>query len=82
MVAQLAGSLVLLIVAGLFVRSLGKAQQLYLGFDPYHVLISLWTLKVGYDQTRGEEFFRQVDQRIRAIPGVVSWPKLLSLPWA
>src|SRR5205823_3299654 len=30
--AQLAGSVLLLIVAGLFNRSLGKAQQLYLGF--------------------------------------------------
>src|SRR6202022_4276431 len=36
--AQLAGSLMVLIVAGLFVRSLQHAQQMYLGFDPDHVL--------------------------------------------
>ncbi len=80
-VAQLAGSLVLLIVAGLFVRSLNKAQQLYLGFDPDHVLnFSLDVQQVGYDQTRGEEFFRQLDQRIRAIPGVVSVAQAFVIP--
>ncbi|MGH9682719.1 MAG: hypothetical protein ACRD4S_03790 [Candidatus Acidiferrales bacterium] len=38
MAAQVAGSLLLLIVAGLFVRNLGKAQKMYLGFNPDHVL--------------------------------------------
>ena len=80
-VAQLAGSLVLLIVAGLFVRSLGKAQQLYLGFDPDHVLnFSLDVQQAGYDQTRGEEFFRQVHQRIRTIPGVISVAQAFVIP--
>jgi len=80
-VAQLAGSLVLLIIAGLFVRSLNKAQQLYLGFDPDHVLnFSLDVQQVGYDQTRGEEFFRQVDQRISAIPGVISVAQAFVIP--
>src|SRR5213082_2789197 len=37
-VAQVAGSLVLLIVAGLFVRSLDKAEKMNLGFNPDHVL--------------------------------------------
>jgi macrolide transport system ATP-binding/permease protein len=80
-VAQLAGSLLLLIVAGLFVRSLDKAQQVYLGFDPNHVLnFSLDVQQVGYDKTRGEEFFRQVDERIRAIPGVVSVAQAFVVP--
>jgi len=80
-VAQLAGSLLLLIVAGLFVRSLDKAQQMYLGFDPNHVLnFSLDVQQVGYDKTRGEEFYRQVDERIRAIPGVVSVAQAFVVP--
>jgi len=80
-VAQLAGSLLLLIVAGLFVRSLDKAQQLYLGFNPDHVLnFSLDVQQVGYDQTRGQEFYRQVDERIRAIPGVVSVAQAFVVP--
>jgi predicted permease len=80
-VAQLAGSLLLLIVAGLFVRSLGKAQQMYLGFDPNHVLnFSLDVQQVGFDKTHGEQFFRQLDERIRAIPGVVSVAQAFVVP--
>jgi predicted permease len=80
-VAQLAGSLLLLIVAGLFVRSLDKAQQVYLGFDPNHVLnFSLDVQQVGYDKARGEEFYRQVDERILALPGVVSVAQAFVVP--
>jgi len=80
-VAQLAGSLLLLIVAGLFVRSLNKAQQMYLGFDPNHVLnFSLDVQQVGFDKAHGEQFFRQVDERIRAIPGVVSVAQAFVVP--
>lgn len=38
MVAQVAGSLILLVVAGLFVRSLAGAERLDLGFQPDHVM--------------------------------------------
>jgi predicted permease len=80
-VAQLAGSLLLMIVAGLFVRSLDKAQQLYLGFNPDHVLnFSLDVQQVGFDKTRGQEFYRQVDERIGAIPGVVSVAQAFVVP--
>ena len=37
-VAQVAASLMLLIVAGLFMRSLGQVQKSDLGFDPSHIL--------------------------------------------
>src|SRR6202045_2336149 len=80
-VAQLAGSLLLLIVAGLFVRSLDKAQQTYLGFDPHHVLdFSLDVQQVGFDKIHGQEFFRQVDERLRALPGVVSVAQTFVVP--
>ena len=80
-VAQLAGSLLLLIVAGLFVRSLNKTQQLYLGFDPHHVLdFSLDVQQVGFDKIHGQEFFRQVDERVRALPGVVSVTQTFVVP--
>jgi predicted permease len=80
-VAQLAGSLLLLIVAGLFVRSLDKAQQIYLGFDPDHVLdFSLDVQQVGFDKTHGQEFFRQVNERIQALPGVVSVAQAFVVP--
>jgi len=72
-VAQVAGSLTLLIVAGLFVRSLRSAQRLDLGFDPDHVLnVILNPHQNGYDQPRTTEFYRALEARVRALPGVQS----------
>src|SRR5579859_6007926 len=52
-VAQVAGSLLLLIVAGLFMRSLGKAQQLYLGFNPDHILdLTLDPEQINFNETQ------------------------------
>ncbi len=72
-VAQVAGSLVLLIVAGLFVRSLRTVQQSDLGFDPQHVLnIALDPGLAGYNQTQSYEFVDSVLERVRALPGIES----------
>jgi putative ABC transport system permease protein len=80
-VGQVAGSLVLLIVAGLFARSLGKAQQLDLGFDPSHILNMMMDVQeAGFDEARGKEFYRAVDERLRALPGVESVTQALSAP--
>jgi macrolide transport system ATP-binding/permease protein len=80
-VAQVAGSMLLLIVGGLFIRSLGKAQQMYLGFNPDHVLdLSIDVQQAGFDEPRGREFCRQIDERIGALPGVVSVAQALSVP--
>jgi len=79
--AQLAGSLLLLVVAGLFVRSLGKAEKLYLGFDPDHIVnVSLDIQEIGYQEPQGREFFRAAQERIRALPGVVSVAQAFSVP--
>lgn len=79
--AQLAGSLLLLIVAGLFVRSLGKAERLYLGFDVDHLInVSLDIHEIGYQETQGKQFFRTAEERIRALPGVVSVTQAFSIP--
>jgi putative ABC transport system permease protein len=70
-VAQVAGSLILLIVAGLFVRSVRHAETLYLGFDPDHVLsLTVDPHEIGYDEARSTEFYRQFESRVRALPGV------------
>jgi len=80
-VAQLAGSLLLLVVAGLFIRSLGKAEKLYLGFDSDHVInASLDIHEIGYSETQGKEFYRQAEQKIHALPGVVSVTQAFSVP--
>ena len=79
--AQLAGSLLLLVVAGLFVRSLAKAEKLYLGFDPDHILnVALDIQEIGYQEPRGREFFRAAGERIRALPGVESVAQAFSVP--
>jgi macrolide transport system ATP-binding/permease protein len=80
-VAQVAGSLVLLIVAGLFVRSLGKAQTIYLGLNPANVLdFSLDVQQIGYQEAQGRAFYRELDARLRALPGVVSVAQAFTVP--
>jgi putative ABC transport system permease protein len=80
-VAQVGGSLVLLIVAGLFVRSLMRAQRADLGFDPDHVLnITLDPREVGYEEARTKNFYRDVEARVRALPEVQSASLAFSVP--
>lgn len=72
-VAQVAGSFTLLVAAGLFVRSLQKAQSFDLGFDPGHVLnVIMDPHEIGYDETRTLAFYREVESRVRSLPGVHS----------
>jgi predicted permease len=72
-VAQVAGSLMLLIVAGLFVRSLQMVQHTDLGFDPSHVLnMSMDPHEAGYDAAKSERFFHDLLERLRALPGIQS----------
>ena len=80
-VAQVAGSLLLLIVAGLFIRSLDKAQQLYLGFNPDHILdLTLDPEQINFTETQGRAFYRQLSERIGALPGVVSVAQAFIVP--
>lgn len=79
--AQVAGSLALLIVAGLFVQSLRAAQQVNLGFDAAHVMTArLDTVQVGYNAARSARFYDDLDRRLRALPGVESASQSFSIP--
>jgi predicted permease len=72
-VAQIALSLVLLTCAGLFVRSLEKAQRADPGFDANNVYLASFDLDpMGYSDAAGAEFQRQLLQRVRQLPGVQS----------
>jgi predicted permease len=72
-VAQLAVSLVLLIAAGLFIRSLQQMQKVDPGFQTANRLALSFNLQQeGYDEARGREFARQLVERVRALPGVQS----------
>jgi macrolide transport system ATP-binding/permease protein len=80
-VAQVAGSLMLLIVAGLFTRSLGRAQQADLGFDPNHLLnMSVDPNEIGYNNARGIQFSKQLLAQVKTLPGVESASLAFSVP--
>jgi predicted permease len=72
-VAQISLSLVLLVCAGLFIRSLQKAQQSDLGFEASHLLLASYELSpAGYTRATGAAFDQQVLDRLSALPGVES----------
>ncbi len=70
-VLQVAGSVVLLIGAGLFVRSLGHAQQIDPGFERDRAAILTVNLGLGrMDSTRARQLLHDFADRIAATPGV------------
>jgi predicted permease len=71
MAAQVAGSVMLLIVAGLFVRSLQAVEHMDLGFDPNQLLnVRLDPSLSNYTEAQSEEFYRSLKTKILALPGV------------
>ncbi|HSM88058.1 MAG TPA: ABC transporter permease [Candidatus Limnocylindrales bacterium] len=80
-VVQVAGSLMLLVVAGLFVRSTRNAERMYLGFDPSHVLnATMDASNVGFDKDQARKFYRDLEDRVRALPGVQSASLATTVP--
>ena len=80
-VGQVAGSLVLLIVAGLFMRSLQNEQNMKLGFDPDHLLnVRMDPSWAGYDAARTKNFYKELERRVAALPGVESASIAFSAP--
>ncbi len=72
-VAQVAGSLALLIAAGFFVQTLRAAQHAFLGFDATHIVIcTMDPHQNGYDRTRTTQFYKQLEDHVGAMPGVQS----------
>ncbi|HTM90265.1 MAG TPA: ABC transporter permease, partial [Terriglobales bacterium] len=80
-VAQVGGSLTLLIIAALFARSLGQAQRTDLGFDPSHVVnLTMDPLEIGYHEAQTREFYRNLLLRVRSLPGVTAASTAFSVP--
>lgn len=74
--AQVALSLVSLVTAALFFRSMERAYSIDPGFQTKHLLIALTNPgQAGYSRSRTEQFYREVRERLRAFPGIadVSW---------
>jgi len=72
-VGQVALSLVALVGAGLFLRSLEATRKTDPGFETQKLLSVAFDLDLqGYNQEKGQNFFRQVRERIGSLPGVAA----------
>ena len=83
-VAEMALAVVLLVSAGLVLRSLWALQHVRLGFEPAGVL----TLRVALPEptttpsAKVEQFYADLMNRVRAVPGVTAAGAVRSLPLA
>ena len=80
MATQVAGSLTLLIVAGLFVRSLTAVEHMDLGFDPNQLLNVKLSVLNNYNESQTKAFYRALETKVRALPGVQSASLATSVP--
>jgi len=86
-VTQVALSLVVLIGAGLCVKSLRALQAIDPGFEPAKVVTASFDLgQNGYNEARGRQFIAQLSERVAALPGVeaVSFARVVAFsdfPW-
>ena len=70
---QVAMSLVLLVAAGLFLRTLENLESVDVGFDSRNLLMFNVNPRVnGYDLARSSRLFDQVLERMSTVPGVTS----------
>ncbi len=75
--AQVAGSLVLLVIAAIFLHSIEQQYTIDPGYQTSHLSIfMLYPGQAGYDQPRTEQFYKQVRERVSNLPGTAS------LSWA
>jgi putative ABC transport system permease protein len=72
-VVQVAFSLLLLVGAGLVLRSLEKIRPSRLGFSTESMVVGIVRLdEAKYDRPKTQEFYRQLSERLTALPGVQS----------
>ncbi|MDD5544087.1 MAG: ABC transporter permease [Acidobacteriia bacterium] len=70
-VAQVAASLVLMVGAGLFIRTLVNFENKNFGFDQQNLLsFGLDPTRAGYHDARLVNLYSQLLDRVRAVPGV------------
>jgi len=80
-VAQVAASLVLMIGAGLFVRSLENFERKDLGFDQKNLLtFGIDPTRAGYRGDRLVNFYQQALERVQGLPGVQSATLIENIP--
>lgn len=79
---EVSASLMLLIVAGLFTRSLKATERVKdLGFDTDHVVnLSMDPNEIGYNAEQSRQFYKSVLSRMHELPGVESASIASSIP--
>jgi putative ABC transport system permease protein len=84
MASELALALVLLVGAGLMIRTFVALRAFDPGFDPRHVVSAVVSLtgSRAEEPTRRLGFYREVLDRVRALPGVASASAINHLPLA
>jgi predicted permease len=71
-ISEIALVLVALVGSGLFLRSMQNAQQFNPGFESQNLFQLLFDLgALRYDEDHGQQFFRDVVERAKSVPGVV-----------
>jgi putative ABC transport system permease protein len=81
LIGEVALSLMLLVGAGLLIKSFLRLQEIRPGFNAHNVLVATLALpypKYQYEQF--EEFFRQLKERLEAAPGVKAAGGSINLP--
>ncbi|HKG48695.1 MAG TPA: ABC transporter permease [Pyrinomonadaceae bacterium] len=80
-VVQVAFSLLLLVGAGLVLRSLEKIRPTRLGFSSENLIVGLVRLdEAKYDRAKTQEFYRGLSERIAALPSVQSASLVNTMP--
>jgi putative ABC transport system permease protein len=79
---QVTVSLLLLVVAALFLQSVQREHEIDPGFQTRHLaLFMLYPGQAGYNRSRTEEFYKSLRARVASLPGVssVTWASNLPL---
>jgi len=80
-VSEIALAMVALMGAGLFIRSMRRAEQVEPGFEAKNLFIFRFDLASRhYTQERGQEFLRRVVEQARSTPGVIATAVASSSP--
>jgi predicted permease len=78
---EIAIAVVLLVIAGLFIQSLWRLQSVNAGINPRNVItFDLGVPEVKYDAEKQAEFYRQLQARLAALPGVEVASAVMPLP--
>jgi putative ABC transport system permease protein len=81
LIGEVALSLILLVGAGLLIKSFLRLQEVHPGFNPHNVLVASVALPgAKYKEPQRPEFFRRLIERLTSSPGVQAVGGAINLP--